>query len=149
MILRSAIKIEEIDDPMRPVEAIMNRISHTEIMELYGIKDYTTIEELLASIAIKKGFLKKTGVPNFDNAARKVIRDYMDGKMNYFTPAPHTEGLEGEEMLDEEILNLARMGAAEDKQSVAKVNRLSNFFCDLRKIFINLCIYYNLDQYTL
>ena len=114
MILRSAIKIEEIDDPMRPVEAIMNRISHTEIMELYGIKDYNTIEELLASIAIKKGFLKKTGVPNFDNAARKVIRDYMDGKMNYFTPAPHTEGLEGEEMLDEEILNLARMGAAED-----------------------------------
>jgi len=28
-------------------------------------------------------------VPNFDQAARKVIRDYLDGKMKYFTPAPH------------------------------------------------------------
>ena len=37
LILRSAIKIEEIEDPMRPVEAIMNRIEHQEIMELYQI----------------------------------------------------------------------------------------------------------------
>lgn len=89
MILRSAIKIEEIEDPMRPVEAIMNRIDHKEIMELYSISDYSTSDELLAAVALKKGYLRKTGIPNFDQAARKVIRDYMDGKMNYFTPAPH------------------------------------------------------------
>ena len=34
---------------------------------------------------------------NFDQAARRVIRDYLDGKMSYFTPAPHMEGFEEEE----------------------------------------------------
>ena len=32
-----------------------------------------------------------------DQSARKILKDYMDGKMKYFTPAPHTG--EDEEML--------------------------------------------------
>lgn len=27
-------------------------------------------------------------MPNFDMAARRIIRDYMDGKIPFFTPAP-------------------------------------------------------------
>ena len=62
-------------------------------------------------MALKKGYLRKTGIPNFDQAARKVIRDYMDGKMNYFTPAPHAEGMIDETenmMMDQsEMMNFA------------------------------------------
>ena len=38
------------------------------------------------------------GAPNFDQAARSVIRDYLDGKITYYTPAPHVEGEEVEEI---------------------------------------------------
>lgn len=62
-------------------------------------KDFKSVDELLGHISRKKGFLKSGGVPNFDQAARKVIQDYLDGKMSYFTPVPHMEG----EMSDEEI----------------------------------------------
>lgn len=34
-----------------------------------------------------------------DLAARRIIRDYMDGKMQFFTPAPHVEGDDEEEMM--------------------------------------------------
>lgn len=55
-------------------------------------KNFSVVEELLGHICRKKGFLKSGGVPNMDQAARKVIQDYLDGKMKYFTPVPHMEG---------------------------------------------------------
>ena len=51
----------------------------------------------MSQVALKKGYLKSGGVGNFDLAARKILKDYMDGKMKYFTPAPHTG--EDEEMM--------------------------------------------------
>ena len=97
LILRSAIKVEEIDDPMRPVEALLNRIDRQEFHTLYEIGEFKSVEELLGHISRKKGFLKSGGVPNFDQAARKVIRDYLDGKMHYFTPAPDCGALSDDE----------------------------------------------------
>ena len=88
LILRSAIKVEDLEDPIRPVEALLNRIDRAEFTKLYDLENFKGVEELLGHISRKKGFLKSGGVPNFDQAARKVIRDYLDGKMQFFSPAP-------------------------------------------------------------
>jgi nuclear GTP-binding protein len=104
LILRSAIKLEDLEDPIRPVEALLNRIERAEFCKLYGIEEtFKGVEALLGHISRKKGYLKNGGVPNFDQAARKVIRDYQDGKMPYFTPAPdcgNAEDPEAEEVAD-------------------------------------------------
>ena len=97
LILRSAIKVEDIEDPMRPVEALLNRIDRDEFHKLYETGPFKGVEELLGHISRKKGYLKSGGVPNFDQAARKVIRDYLDGKMQYFTPAPDCGGIDDDE----------------------------------------------------
>ena len=55
---------------------------------------FESVDGLLGHIARKKGLLKTGGVPNFDQAARRLIRDYLDGKIKFFTPAPHVEGLD-------------------------------------------------------
>lgn len=47
MILRSAIKIEDVADPVRPVEALLGRIEKEEILKLYRIADFKTTEEFL------------------------------------------------------------------------------------------------------
>ena len=94
LILRQAIKVEQVDDPLRIVEALMARIDHEELQRLYNIEKVTTLAALLGHISHKKGFLKSGGAANFDQAARSIIRDYLDGKMHYFTPAPHVEGME-------------------------------------------------------
>ena len=97
LILRSAIKVEDIEDPLRPVEALLNRIERHEFTKLYEIDNFKGVEDLLGHISRKKGFLKSGGVPNFDQAARKVIRDYLDGKMHFFTVAPDCGEIEDPE----------------------------------------------------
>lgn len=42
LILRQAIKVEDITDPMRPVEALMARVSKDELLRYYRIADYQT-----------------------------------------------------------------------------------------------------------
>lgn len=66
LILRQAIKVEELNDPLRPVEAIVARIEEEEILRLYGIEKLESVEKLLGHVARTKGMLKSGGVPNFD-----------------------------------------------------------------------------------
>ena len=47
--------------------------------------------------------VKKGGIAIFESAARLVIRDYLDGKLPYFTPAPHTDGCDDEEVMMEDV----------------------------------------------
>jgi nuclear GTP-binding protein len=42
LILRQAIKVEEITDPMRPVEAMLARVQKEEILRYYRIADYSS-----------------------------------------------------------------------------------------------------------
>ena len=107
LILRQAIKIEDIEDPFRPVEALVNRIDKAEFEKLYEMEGttaqgFTQIEQLLGHVARKKGYLQSGGIANMDMAARRVIRDYMDGKIPFFSPAPG--GDDGE--LDDNNLNV-------------------------------------------
>ena len=81
-----------MEDPLKIVEALMARIEPQEICKLYEIDQITSLNALLGQVSRKNGFLKMGGAPNFDQAARRIIRDYLDGKMQYFTPAPHVEG---------------------------------------------------------
>lgn len=55
LILRQAVKVEDIIDPMRPVEAVLGRIQKDELLRVYRIADYNTQEEFLGQIARKKG----------------------------------------------------------------------------------------------
>jgi nuclear GTP-binding protein len=47
LILRSAIKVEDISDPMRPIEALMRRIDKEELMRVYRIGQYKNQDEFL------------------------------------------------------------------------------------------------------
>lgn len=66
LILRQAIKIEDITDPFRPVEALMGRVDQLELLSYYGIGPYKSMDEFLGQIARKKGFLQAGGIANFD-----------------------------------------------------------------------------------
>jgi ribosome biogenesis GTPase A len=59
------------------------------------------MDEFLGQIARKKGMLQHGGVANVDQAARSVIRDYLNGKLKFFTAPPVAiEGEEDEEMAE-------------------------------------------------
>ena len=64
MILRSAIKVEDIEDPFRTVEAIFARVAKEELLKYYRIGDFDSNEEFLGHIARKRGFLMAGGIAN-------------------------------------------------------------------------------------
>ena len=91
IMLRNVIKIEDLPDPITPVDAIAKRITKDVMKELYKIDDYETTQEMLANIARKRGRLMKKGIPDIDDAARLVLKDWNSGKIPFHTPCPTTE----------------------------------------------------------
>lgn len=88
LVLRSAIRVEDLADPMRPVEALVNRIDAEQLIKFYRIAAFKDTDHFLGQVARKRGFLQSGGVSNMDQAARCVLRDYMHGKLVYHTAPP-------------------------------------------------------------
>ena len=40
LILRNAIKVEALDDPIKPVELMLSKIEHPQLWKLYGITEF-------------------------------------------------------------------------------------------------------------
>jgi len=86
--LRNAIKVDTLDDPVTPVEAILQRCPKQQMMLQYHISEYNGTTEFLSLIARGMGRLKKGGVPDVFMAARLVLNDWNSGKIKYFTHPP-------------------------------------------------------------
>uniref|UniRef100_A0A3Q0RWI5 G protein nucleolar 3 like n=1 Tax=Amphilophus citrinellus TaxID=61819 RepID=A0A3Q0RWI5_AMPCI len=93
VILRNCVKIEQLVDPLPPVEAILRRCNKAQIMEHYGVPDFHTALEFLALLARRQGKLRKGGLPDTDKAAKSVLMDWTGGRISYFTHPPETHTL--------------------------------------------------------
>uniref|UniRef100_A0A9J7YI12 G protein nucleolar 3 like n=1 Tax=Cyprinus carpio carpio TaxID=630221 RepID=A0A9J7YI12_CYPCA len=118
MILRNCVKIEQLVDPVPPVEAILRRCNKAQIMDHYGIPDFQTAHEFLALLARRQGKLKKGGLPDTDKAAKSVLMDWTGGRISYFTHPPETHTLPTH--VNAEIV--AEMGKAFDWDELEKGN---------------------------
>uniref|UniRef100_A0A183U007 Mitochondrial GTPase 1 n=1 Tax=Toxocara canis TaxID=6265 RepID=A0A183U007_TOXCA len=70
--LKNAIRIENIEDPVAPVQAILRRCRHETLMMHYMVSEFGSCEEFLALVARKLGRLKKGARPDLRAAARHV-----------------------------------------------------------------------------
>ncbi|KAK1151378.1 guanine nucleotide-binding protein-like 3-like protein [Acipenser oxyrinchus oxyrinchus] len=93
LILRNCVKIEQLLDPVTPVEAILKRCNKQQIMQHYGVPDFRTASKFLALLACRQGRLKKGGVPDHDKAAKSVLLDWTGGRISYFTHPPEIHSL--------------------------------------------------------
>lgn len=86
--LRNAFKIEQLDDPALPVEAILRRADRRQLMLHYKLPMFTTTAEFLLLLARRQGKLKKGGIPDAAAAARLVLQDWNTGRIKYYTQPP-------------------------------------------------------------
>ncbi|XP_030050140.1 guanine nucleotide-binding protein-like 3-like protein isoform X2 [Microcaecilia unicolor] len=93
VILRNCMKIEQLADPVSPVEAILRRCNKQQVLEYYSIPDFRNTMEFLALLSKRKGMLRKGGVPDHEKAARAVLTDWTSGRISYFTHPPETHTL--------------------------------------------------------
>jgi len=104
--------------PIEAVEEIIKKIDKTEILRFYRIANFTTTLEMLELIAKKKGLVEykdvvtdkienvivktkndkkkreakkvveKQHVCNVDEAAKRMIRDFLNNRLNFYSKVP-------------------------------------------------------------
>jgi len=94
IILRNAVKVESLEDPVKPVEAILSRCNKSQVMEKYCVADYNGTMEFLSMFAKRLGKLRKGGVPDILAAAKIILQDWNNGKITFYTHPPERKTTE-------------------------------------------------------
>jgi len=89
--LRNAVKISSLSDPISPANAILQRVSKTQLMELYDITEFNSPEEFYSLKAARTGRFRKGGIPDSIAAARGLVEDWNSGKIPYYTVPPEEQ----------------------------------------------------------
>jgi nuclear GTP-binding protein len=105
--LRNCANVEEMEDVITPIQAILERCPQAYLMQLYAISKFKALDAMgfLALIARSGGKLKKGGIPNTDAAARTVLHDWNTGRIKFYCKAPKAENGGGAGESDSMILS--------------------------------------------
>ncbi|KAH7642719.1 guanine nucleotide-binding protein-like 3 [Dermatophagoides farinae] len=88
LALRNAINIDKLSDPILPVQAILNRVNAIDLIRIYGLTEFNTVQEFLSLIAKRFGKIVKGGRLDLESSAKKVLHDWNCGKLKYYTIPP-------------------------------------------------------------
>ena len=96
-VFLGAVPVEKVDDPLMIFEDFMKRIQENYYQgfeEHYRVKldSFESYDDLLEQLAIKRGRIQKGGVPDIEETARIIIRDFQIGKFPYWEIPPHMKG---------------------------------------------------------
>ncbi|KIR70651.1 nuclear GTP-binding protein [Cryptococcus deuterogattii CA1014] len=88
IMLRNCVKAELVQDPISPVEVILNKVEPAQLQKLYNIPAYDDVRDFLIKMALTRGRLGKGGIPDLEASAVQVLRDWNSGKISYYTTPP-------------------------------------------------------------
>lgn len=88
LVLRNAVRIEQIFDPISPIETIIKRVGAEPLMVAYSLPKFRNTTEFLALIAKTKGKFRRGGAFDIEAAARMVLGDWNGGKIPFYTLPP-------------------------------------------------------------
>ncbi|KAF9650422.1 P-loop containing nucleoside triphosphate hydrolase protein [Thelephora ganbajun] len=90
VLLRNAIKVEDVEDPIALVEQILSRTDHELLKKIYNLPQVEETLKFLTMIALTTGRLLKGGTPDILAAARQVLTDWNREKIPYMSTPPTT-----------------------------------------------------------
>lgn len=88
VLLRNAVKLERVEDPLKVVSHILKQVPDKQIMKVYKLPAFKDCDDFLQQVALARGKLKKGGVPDMVAAARVVLQDWSDGTIPHYTLPP-------------------------------------------------------------
>ncbi len=85
-VIRGAVDPGRVDDAVPYAVALIERVLKLspKALEAYGLASASSAEEALELIGRRYGRLMKGGRVNVDEAARRVLRDWIVGKLTYW-----------------------------------------------------------------
>lgn len=97
MIINGILPIDQMRDYVGPVRIIVSRIPRGYFEDIYGLafeydaKQNIVAEDLLNAFGFMRGYMTARGLPDISRAARKVCKDYINGKILYCEPPPNAD----------------------------------------------------------
>ncbi|PSC70574.1 large subunit GTPase 1-like protein [Micractinium conductrix] len=99
MVAAGVIPIDRLTDVRAPVEAVGRRVGRQQLERVYGLhlpppgrgedpNRPPTALELLRSFAYARGWVASSGLPDETRAGRRLLKDYVDGKILYYKAPP-------------------------------------------------------------
>lgn len=88
LVLRNCIKVDQLADPVTPVEIILKRIGPEPLMAAYSLPAFDELIELLALIAKARGKYRRGGALDVSAAAVIILQDWNGGKIPFYTLPP-------------------------------------------------------------
>lgn len=88
LVLRNCIKIEQLLDPISPVETIIKRVGAEPLMVAYGVPAFDNVTEFLAFICKLRGKYRRGGSFDVEASARVVLHEWNSGKIPFYTLPP-------------------------------------------------------------
>ncbi|KAM9860239.1 guanine nucleotide-binding protein-like 3 [Aulostomus maculatus] len=93
MALRSLQVEEGQESVLEAVRTLLKQCNDMQVMLQYNVPNYRNSLEFLTCFAKKRGYLKKGGVPNTEQAAKVFLDDWTGPKMSYHCKAPDNHRL--------------------------------------------------------
>ncbi len=86
LVIKGAIDPSKLKDPVLPAVRLIERVlkyNPNAFREAYGVESLEPLR-ILEEVGRRRGLLLKGGKVNIDEAARAVIRDWIEGKIRYY-----------------------------------------------------------------
>ncbi|KAJ2723795.1 nuclear GTP-binding protein nug1 [Coemansia sp. Benny D115] len=88
MMLRNCIKVELLEDPIAPVDLIVQRCNAQSLQAMYSVPAFLNTRDFLVRLARQRGLLMRQGIADLIAAARIILNDWNKGKIPYHTLPP-------------------------------------------------------------
>jgi nuclear GTP-binding protein len=85
LVIRKAVNVASIDDPVAVTEAVVRRISKQQVALQFRLAEFETVDEFLNTLGKAKCKFKRGGVVDKEAAARFALHAWADGKAKFFT----------------------------------------------------------------
>ncbi|UXI20471.1 potassium voltage-gated channel subfamily H member 7 [Sarcoptes scabiei] len=88
LALRNALNVNQLQDPIAPIQTILNKVNRGKLKEIYEIDHFENVEQFLQSLAKRFGKILKGGKLDLIAVAKKILNDWNCGRIKYYTVPP-------------------------------------------------------------
>lgn len=97
LILRRAINVDSLRDPVGTVERLINHRGVTQdgLCQLLRVPAFANAQDLIRYVAQVHGKVKRRGGADMEASARFILNRVSDGKVHFYTMPPESQGPPG------------------------------------------------------
>jgi nuclear GTP-binding protein len=91
LALKNCIKVENLVDPIAPVDLLLKRCNKEQLILRYKIENFEDSIQFLTQVAKRHGKVRKGGIADIRKAAQLVLNDWTSGRLSYYTQPPKSD----------------------------------------------------------